>query len=119
MEVPKDQITSLLENGLYNSAQMLGCSLVSSPAANAESSPHIKTESLVLLGDSFYHEREYRRAIHTYKQALQYYKMIPKQNMSSARSSLSSNRSSSPNSCSITVINENEVKFKLHHVTIF
>lgn len=47
---------------------------------------------------------------HTYKQALQYYKMIPKQNMSSARSSLSSNRSSSPNSCNIAVINENEVR---------
>ncbi|GAU42720.1 hypothetical protein TSUD_382560, partial [Trifolium subterraneum] len=50
---------------------------------------------------------------HTYKQALQYYKMIPKQNMSSARSSLTSNRSSSPNSCNISVINENEVKFKI------
>ncbi|XP_045800773.1 anaphase-promoting complex subunit 7 [Trifolium pratense] len=113
MEVPKDQIATLLENGLYNSAQMLGCFLVSSPAANTESSPHLKTESLVLLGDSFYCEREYRRAIHTYKQALQYYKMIPKQNMSSARTSLTSNRSSSPNSCNISVINENEVKFKI------
>ncbi|XP_050875689.1 anaphase-promoting complex subunit 7 isoform X2 [Lathyrus oleraceus] len=39
--------------------------------------------------------------------------MIPKQNMSSARSSISSNRSSSPNSCNIAVINENEVKFKI------
>jgi len=89
MEVPKDQIATLLENGLYNSAQMLvifillflcfqfvfeiliphkkwlffiylwvwaliwslcdeqGCFLVSSPAANAESAPHLKTESLV------------------------------------------------------------------------
>ncbi|GAU42718.1 hypothetical protein TSUD_382540 [Trifolium subterraneum] len=56
-------MATLLENGLYNSAQMLGCFLVSSPAANAESSPHLKTESLVLLGDSFYREREYRRAI--------------------------------------------------------
>lgn len=79
-----------------------GCFLVSSPAANAESAPHLKTESLVsesfifyliiitmslfsfhdfqlfevimlvgylfvivqvLLGDSFFQEREYRRAI--------------------------------------------------------
>ncbi|XP_027363285.1 anaphase-promoting complex subunit 7 isoform X2 [Abrus precatorius] len=113
MEVPKDQIATLLDHGLYNSAQMLGSFLVSSPAANAESAPHLKTESLVLLGDSFFHEREYRRAIHTYKQALQYYKMIPKQNMGSSRSSLSSNRSSSPNSCNVSVINENEVKFKI------
>lgn len=82
--------------------ELQGCFLVSSPAANAESSPHLKTESLVsaksssfffclfqvfefsmyekfievlmpfiylfvlvqvLLGDSFYREREYRRAI--------------------------------------------------------
>ncbi|KAG5113655.1 hypothetical protein JHK82_036924 [Glycine max] len=113
MEVPKDQIATLLEHGLYNSAQMLGCFLVSSPAVNAESAPHLKTESLVLLGDSFFREREYRRAIHTYKQALQCYKMIPKQNMTSSRSSLSSNRSSSPNSCNGSVINENEVKFKI------
>ncbi|KAK7303143.1 hypothetical protein RJT34_14044 [Clitoria ternatea] len=113
MEVPKDQIASLLEHGLYNSAQMLGCFLVSSPAANAESAPHLKTESLVLLGDSLFREREYRRAIHSYKQALQCYKMIPKQNVASSRSSLSSNRSSSPNSCNGSVINENEVKFKI------
>ncbi|XP_068496602.1 anaphase-promoting complex subunit 7 isoform X2 [Phaseolus vulgaris] len=113
MEVPKDQIATLLEHGLYNSAQMLGCFLVSSPAANAESAPHLKTESLVILGDSFFREREYRRAIHTYKQALQYYKMIPKQNMTSSRSLLSSNRSSSPNSCNGSVINENEVKFRI------
>ncbi|XP_057429582.1 anaphase-promoting complex subunit 7 [Lotus japonicus] len=113
MEVPKDQIATLLDHGLYNSAQMLGCFLVSSPAANAESAPHLKTESLVLLGDSFFQEREYRRAIHTYKQALQHYKMIPKQNMASSRTALSSNRSSSPNSCNVSVINENEVKFKI------
>lgn len=113
MEVPKDQIATLIEHGLYSSAQMLGCFLVSSPSANAESAPHLKTESLVLLGDSFFREREYRRAIHTYKQALQYYKMIPKQNTTSSRSSLSSNRSSSPNSCNGSVINENEVKFKI------
>ncbi|KAK7245695.1 hypothetical protein RIF29_40544 [Crotalaria pallida] len=114
MEVPKDQITSLLDHGLYNSAQMLGCFLVSSPAANAESSLHLKTESLVLLGDSFFREKEYRRAINTYKQALQCYKMIPKQAMtSSSRTSLSSTRSSSPSSCNVPVINDNEVKFKI------
>ncbi|OIV95789.1 hypothetical protein TanjilG_20239 [Lupinus angustifolius] len=113
MEVPKDQITLLLDHGLYNSAQILGSFLVSSPASNAESSLYLKTESLVLLGDSFFREREHRRAINTYKQALQCYKMIPKQNLTSSRSSLSSNRSSSPNSCNVPVINENEVKFKI------
>ncbi|KAF7837857.1 anaphase-promoting complex subunit 7 [Senna tora] len=113
MDVPKDQIATLLENGLYDSAQMLGCFLVSSPAVNAETSLHLKAESLALIGDSLFREREYRRAIHNYKQALQYYKMIPKQNTPSSRSPLSSNRSSSPNSYNVTAINENEVKFKI------
>lgn len=113
MDVPKEQITTLLEHGLYTSAQTLGCFLVSSPAANAETSPHIKAESLVLLSDALFREREYRRAIHTYKQALQYYKIIPKQNSTTSRSSLPPNRSSSPNSFSISAINENEVKFKI------
>ncbi|XP_008223120.1 PREDICTED: anaphase-promoting complex subunit 7 [Prunus mume] len=113
MDVPKDQIATLMEHGLYNSAQILGCFLVSSPAANAEVNPHLKAESLVLLGDSLFREREYRRAIHTYKQALQFCKMISKTNATSARSSLSSNRSSSPNFFNISGINENEVKFKI------
>ncbi|XP_009339845.2 LOW QUALITY PROTEIN: anaphase-promoting complex subunit 7 [Pyrus x bretschneideri] len=113
MEVPKDQIATLMEHGLYNSAQMLGCFLVSSPAANAEINPHLKAESLVLLGDSLYREREFRRAIHMYKQALQLCKMISKTNAPSTRSSLSSTRSSSPNLFNISGINENEVKFKI------
>ncbi|KAM0984980.1 hypothetical protein COP2_012592 [Malus domestica] len=113
MEVPKDQITTLMEHGLYNSAQMLGCFLVSSPAANAEINPHLKAEGLVLLGDSLYREGEFRRAIHIYKQALQLCKMISKTNAPATRSSLSSTRSSSPNLFNISGINENEVKFKI------
>ncbi|XWS08630.1 hypothetical protein CRYUN_Cryun40dG0018200 [Craigia yunnanensis] len=113
MDVPKEQITALLDNDLFSSAQLLGSFLVSSSAVNAETSPHLKSENLILLGDALFREREYRRAIHTYKQALQYYKIIPKQNSTTSRSSLSaSNRSSSPNSF-ISVINENEVKFKI------
>lgn len=112
MDVPKDQISTLLDLGLHNSAQMLSCFLVSSPAANAETNPHLKAESLVLLGDALFREREHRRAIHTYKQALQYYK-IAKQNSTTTRSSLTTNRSSSPNSFNISAINENEVKFKI------
>ncbi|PRQ39109.1 putative tetratricopeptide-like helical domain-containing protein [Rosa chinensis] len=113
MDVPKDQIATLMEHGLYTSAQMLGCFLVSSPAANAEVTPHLKADSLVLLGDSLFREREFRRAIHTYKQALQVCKLISKTNPTSSRSSLVSNRSSSPNVFNISGINENEVKFKI------
>ncbi|KAH9683315.1 Anaphase-promoting complex subunit 7 [Citrus sinensis] len=91
MEVPKEQITALIDQGLYDSAQML-----------------------IILGDSLFRDREYRRAIHTYKQALHYYKIVPKQNSTSSRSSLStSNRSSSPNSFNVSAINENEVKYKI------
>ncbi|KAA8527481.1 hypothetical protein F0562_034804 [Nyssa sinensis] len=113
MDVPKDQISTLLDHGLYNSAQMLGCFLVSSSSVNAETTPHVKAENLVLLGDALFREREYRRAIHTYKQALQHYKIIPKQNTMARNSLSTSNRSSSPNSFNMSGINENEVKFKI------
>ncbi|CBI26098.3 hypothetical protein AAG906_027623 [Vitis piasezkii] len=113
MDVPRDQVTTLMEHGLYTSAQMLGCFLVSSSAVNPETSPHIKAESLVLLGDALFREREHRRAIHTYKQALQHYKIIPRQNSTTRISLSTSNRSSSPNSFNISAINENEVKFKI------
>ncbi|XP_050220348.1 anaphase-promoting complex subunit 7 isoform X2 [Mercurialis annua] len=112
MEISKDQIAILLDHELYSSAQMLGCFLVSSSSVNPETSPHLKAENLIFLGDSLFREREFRRAIHVYKQALQYYKIIPKQNSSSSRTSIS-NRSSSPNSFNSSPINENEVKFKV------
>ncbi|XP_058082910.1 anaphase-promoting complex subunit 7 isoform X2 [Magnolia sinica] len=112
MDVPKDQITSLLDHGLFDSAQMLGCFLVSSAGTNVETSPYVKAENLVLLGDALFGHKEFRRALNAYKQALQHCKIIPKQTTS--RSSLStSNRSSSPNSLNISAINENEVKFKI------
>ncbi|XP_048136119.1 anaphase-promoting complex subunit 7 isoform X2 [Rhodamnia argentea] len=114
MDVPKDQISTLLDHGLSTSAQVLGSFLVSSSSANAEANPHVKAENLVLLGDALLRDKEYRRAIHMYKQALQYHRSIPKQTSASSRSSLStSNRSSSPNSFNVSAVNENEVKFKI------
>ncbi|CAM8972393.1 hypothetical protein QQ045_030314 [Rhodiola kirilowii] len=113
MEVPKEQFTYLLDNGLYESAQTLGCFLLSSSSPNAEVNPQLKAESMVLMGDAQYQEREFRRAIHVYRQALHLYKTIPKQ-ISSTRSSLSTlNRSSSPSNAITSVMNENEVKFKI------
>jgi anaphase-promoting complex subunit 7 len=49
MEVPKEQIATLIEHGLYDSAEMLGCFLVSSPTVSAETSPQLKAENLVKL----------------------------------------------------------------------
>ncbi|KAG5628200.1 hypothetical protein H5410_013418 [Solanum commersonii] len=114
MDVPKDYMTTLLDHGLFASAHMLGSFLVSSSSVNHETSPHLKAENLVLLGDALFREKEYRRATHAYKQALHCHRIIPKQNASAIRSSLSaSTRSSSPNSFNISTINENEVKFKI------
>ncbi|KAL9161380.1 hypothetical protein ABFS82_07G017800 [Erythranthe guttata] len=115
MDVPRDQLSVLLDHGLHSSAQILGCFAVSS--INLETNPHIKAESLVLYGDSLFREKEYRRAIQIYKQALQHHKILPKQTAATptaTRSALSAlNRSSSPNSINASVINENEVKFKI------
>ncbi|KAL0457369.1 UNVERIFIED_CONTAM: Anaphase-promoting complex subunit [Sesamum latifolium] len=97
MDVPKDQFSTLLDHGLYSSAQILGCFAVSSTSINPETSPHLKAESLQI-----------------YKQALQYHKILPKQSAATpptTRSSLSaSNRSSSPNSFNTSAINENEME---------
>lgn len=117
MDVPKDHLSVLLDHGLYSSALMLGCFAVSSNSANPESSLHIKAESLVLFGDSLFKEKEYRRAIQMYKQALQCHKMLPKQNAAATpttRSSMTAlNRSSSPSSFNTSAINDNEIKFKI------
>ncbi|KAI7743078.1 hypothetical protein M8C21_027485, partial [Ambrosia artemisiifolia] len=56
------------------------------------SNGHLKAENLALYGDALLRDKEYRRAIHVYKQALQYHKFVPKVN---------------------ATINENEVRFKL------
>ncbi|XP_073313732.1 anaphase-promoting complex subunit 7-like isoform X4 [Primulina huaijiensis] len=117
MDVPKEQLTTLLDHGLYSSAQMLGCFAVSSTSISPETSPHLKAESLVLYGDSLFREKEYSRAIQIYKQALQYHKITPKQNAAASltiRSSLSAaNRSSSTGPLNPSALNENEVKFKI------
>ncbi|RWW09155.1 hypothetical protein GW17_00027368 [Ensete ventricosum] len=63
MEVPKDHITTLLDNDLFYSAQMLGCFLVSSAVTNSEASPYLKAENLVLQGDALFGEKEFRRAL--------------------------------------------------------
>ncbi|ERN16912.1 hypothetical protein AMTRI_Chr02g264590 [Amborella trichopoda] len=113
MDVTKDQVSSLLDHGLYESAQMLGCFLISSTGTNVELSPHAKAENLVLLGDALYGEKEYKRALNQYKQAWQHCKVNPKQNTSTTRSSICITRSSSPNSLNISTINEHELKFKI------
>ncbi|XP_073526364.1 uncharacterized protein [Phyllobates terribilis] len=113
MDVPKDQITALLDCGLYTSAHLLSSFLVSSSSSVAETNPCLKAEGLVLHGDALFKEREFKRAIHTYKQALQLSKALPRQNISSLRSSLTSSGRSMSAALNTPAINEHEVKFKV------
>ncbi|KAK1693490.1 hypothetical protein QYE76_010187 [Lolium multiflorum] len=114
MEAARDSMAALLDAGLFDSAQTLGCFLVSSGGASNEASVSTKAESLVLHGDALYGEKEFRRALGAYKQAMQCSKSIPKQAASSTRISVSTTgRSPSPNSSNATPFNENEVKSKI------
>ncbi|CAI9118746.1 OLC1v1020350C1 [Oldenlandia corymbosa var. corymbosa] len=61
--VSKDQVTTLLDHGFFSSAQLLGGFLVSSTNANPDLTPQLKAESLVLLGDALFKEKEFRRAV--------------------------------------------------------
>ncbi|QHN93898.1 Anaphase-promoting complex subunit [Arachis hypogaea] len=48
------------------------------PSLASDLAPQAISTLVVLLGDSFFREKEYHRAIHSYKQALQYNKMVLK-----------------------------------------
>uniref|UniRef100_A0A452Y079 Anaphase-promoting complex subunit 7 n=1 Tax=Aegilops tauschii subsp. strangulata TaxID=200361 RepID=A0A452Y079_AEGTS len=114
MEAARDSMAALLDAGIFDSAQTLGCFLVSSGGANNEASISMKAESLVLHGDALYGEKEFRRALNAYKQAMQCSKSIPRQATSTARISISTTgRSPSPNSSNVMPFNENEVKSKI------
>ncbi|GJM94610.1 hypothetical protein PR202_ga11272 [Eleusine coracana subsp. coracana] len=115
MEATRESMAALLDAGLFGSAQTLGCFLVSSAGVSSnEAGMSMKVESLVLHGDALYGEREFRRALSAYKQAMLCSRSIPKQAASNTRSSVSTTgRSPSPNSSNLLSFNENEVKFKI------
>ncbi|KAG0516974.1 hypothetical protein BDA96_09G047900 [Sorghum bicolor] len=114
MEAARESMAALLDAGLFGPAQTLGCFLVSSAGAGNDAGMSMKVESLVQHGDALYGEREFRRALNAYKQAMQYSRSIPRQATSSTRSSVSATgRSPSPNSSNLLSFNENEVKFKI------
>ncbi|CAN6326698.1 unnamed protein product [Urochloa humidicola] len=114
MEAARESMTALLDAGLFASAQTLGCFLVSSAGSSNDAGMSMKVESLVLHGDALYGEKEFRRALNAYKQAIQYSRSIPRQATSNIRSSVSATgRSPSPNSSNLLSFNENEVKFKI------
>ncbi|TVU17813.1 hypothetical protein EJB05_33870 [Eragrostis curvula] len=111
MEAARESMAALLDAGLFGSAQTLGCFLASSAGASNEAAMSVKVESLVQHGDALYGEKEFRRALSAYKQAMQYSRSIPRQAASNTRST--TGRSPSPNSSNLLSFNENEVKFKI------
>ncbi|XP_066365751.1 anaphase-promoting complex subunit 7-like isoform X2 [Miscanthus floridulus] len=114
MEAARESMAALLDAGLFGPAQTLGCFLVSSAGAGNDAGMSMKVESLVQHGDALYGEKEFRRALNAYKQAMQYSRSIPRQATSNTRSSVSATgRSPSPNSSNLLSFNENEVKFKI------
>ncbi|AQK42223.1 Anaphase-promoting complex subunit 7 [Zea mays] len=114
MDAARESMAALLDAGLFGPAQTLGCFLVSSAGAGNDAGMSMKVESLVQHGDALYGEKEFRRALNAYKQAMQYSRSIPRQATSNTRSSVSvTGRSPSPNSSNLLSFNENEVKFKI------
>lgn len=114
MEVPRDQLQLLIDNNLYDSAEMLGCFLMSSTTSGIDISPSVRAENMVLFADALYGKKEYRRALNVYRTAYHCSKLIPKQSVSGSRNILPiGNRTSSANPIHVSPFNENEVKFKI------
>ncbi|CAM6100971.1 unnamed protein product [Calypogeia fissa] len=108
MEVLREQMTNLLGEGLYDSAEMLGCFLMSATTSNNDLPPSVKAENLILFADAVYGRKEYKRALNLYRQALQQCKAIPKQNAGGPRASVSVG-SRIPS----LSVNDSEVKYKI------
>jgi anaphase-promoting complex subunit 7 len=112
MEVLREQMSFLLEQGLYDSAELLGCFLMCATTANSEILPSVRAENMVLLADALYGKKEYRRALNMYRQALQQCRVSPKQAMGGTRTPVQS-RLPAVNLTHFSNINENEVKYKI------
>lgn len=115
MEVFREQMLFLLEQNLYDSAEILGCFLMSAIGSSADLSPTARAENLILFADALYGKKEYRRALNIYRQALQQCRVSPKQNLNSGgRSTLQAgSRSSSASPTHAQLMNEHEVKYKI------
>uniref|UniRef100_A0A803N9L7 Anaphase-promoting complex subunit 7 n=1 Tax=Chenopodium quinoa TaxID=63459 RepID=A0A803N9L7_CHEQI len=86
MDAPKDYMACLLDHGLYNSAQLLGQFLVSSPSGNTETNSNVKAENLMegipskarnlpmhlLMGKLYRNTRHTRAAVNCYKECLRH-----------------------------------------------
>jgi len=114
MEVPRDQMSLLIDNGLFDSAELLGCFLMSSTTSNSDMAPSARAENMVLFGDALYGKKEYRRALNVYRQAYQHNKLIPKQSAIASKNALpTGNRTLLTSPVHSSPFNENEVKFKI------
>ncbi|KAG0599369.1 hypothetical protein M758_12G146900 [Ceratodon purpureus] len=113
IEVLREQMTFLLEQGLHDSAEMVGNFLMSLVSTNGELSPGSRAECMILYGDALYGRKEHRRALNVYRQALQLCRATPKQPMSGTRTPVQSRPASAASAAHDSKINENEVKYKI------
>ncbi|XP_024528847.1 anaphase-promoting complex subunit 7 [Selaginella moellendorffii] len=115
MEILREQMGFLLDQGLHDSAEILGSFLLCAAASNNDLAPTVRAENMVLFADALYGRREYKRALNFYRQALQQCRVTLKPNTAVTRSTLSStgSRPSSANSSYCGTINDNEVKYKI------
>ncbi|MCO5589393.1 hypothetical protein L7F22_043360 [Adiantum nelumboides] len=114
MDTLREQMQFLLDQNLYDSAELLGCFLMSSINSSTDLSPTARAENLILYGDALYGKREHKRALSMYKQALQQCRVSPKHSSSSgSRNALQIGSRSSASPTNTPLINEHDVKFKI------
>ncbi|KAL2642311.1 hypothetical protein R1flu_009898 [Riccia fluitans] len=115
METLREQMTFLLEQGIYDSAELLGGFLISAASANGDLSPSTRAETMILVADALYGKKEYKRALNLYRQAILQCRATPKQTTASGcrSSAQAGSRAQSGSLLHASSINENEVKYKI------
>lgn len=115
MEVLREQMAFLLDQNLYDSAEILGCFLMSSTISNNDLPAAARAENLILFADALYGKKEYKRALHFYRQALQQCRVGPKQSLNTGSRNVlpMGSRSLSASPTHVSALNDYEVKYKI------
>ncbi|GJP49020.1 hypothetical protein CLOM_g8282 [Closterium sp. NIES-68] len=71
MDAMRENLAYLIDQRLYESAEILGSFLISAAGPGSEVSAISRAENLVLYADALFGRQEYRRALNLYRQAQQ------------------------------------------------
>lgn len=112
MEAIREQMVALLDQGLYDSAELLGGFLLSATVASGDLAAASRADNLMLFGDALYGRREYRRALSMYRQAQQHCRMTPKP-PGGRIPTPQGTRPLSNSSTQLSHVSENEVRYKI------